>query len=106
MTLQTAYRVVDSTELVGSARSEVGAPVIVQDYIWGALILECDEILLSSVESCVAGFAEIIATALAKEFARAQLLQSCVRIVTAADEARRTCNGTSTMVPSSGSWHR
>jgi signal transduction histidine kinase len=63
--------------------------VIVQDDIWGALILETDEILPSSAESCVVRFAEMIATALTNELARTQLLQSRVRIVTAADEARR-----------------
>jgi PAS domain S-box-containing protein len=88
-TVRAAYRVVDTSELNGSSGSEVGARVIVQDDIWGALIVESDEILPSSAETSVARFAEMIATALTNELARTQLLQSRVRIVTAADEARR-----------------
>ncbi len=88
-TLQAGYRVVESAGFGGSSGSEVGAPVIVQDELWGALVVESDEILPSSAEVCVVRFAEMIATALTNEFARTQLLQSRVRIVTAADEARR-----------------
>jgi signal transduction histidine kinase len=72
-------------------RSEVGAPVLVDDAVWGALIAASDqtEPLPAGTELRVASFAELIATAVANATARAELVASRARIVTAADEARR-----------------
>jgi signal transduction histidine kinase len=72
-------------------RSEVGAPVLVDDAVWGALIAASDSAqpLPPGTELRVASFAELIATAVANAIARAELVASRARIVTAADEARR-----------------
>ncbi len=73
-------------------RSEIGAPVIVDDAVWGALIAAPDSsqpVLPPRTELRVASFAELIATAVANATARAELMASRARIVTAADDARR-----------------
>jgi PAS domain S-box-containing protein len=72
-------------------RSEVGAPVVVEGRVWGALIAGTDreEPLPAGTEHRLAGFAELIATAVANATARAELLASRARIVEAADEQRR-----------------
>jgi signal transduction histidine kinase len=71
--------------------SEVGAPVVVDGEVWGALIAGTDraEPLPAGTENRVASFAELIATAVSNATARAELMASRARIVTAADEARR-----------------
>src|SRR5512133_562671 len=72
-------------------RSEVGAPVIVEGRVWGALIAgtDSDEPLPAGAEQRVAGFAELIATAVSNATTRSELIASRARIVTAGDEARR-----------------
>jgi PAS domain S-box-containing protein len=72
-------------------RSEVGAPVVVEGKVWGALITgaEGPEALPPGTERRLADFAELIATAVSNAEARAQLVTSRVRIVEAADEQRR-----------------
>ena len=72
-------------------RSEVAAPVIVEGRLWGALIAGTDrpEPLRAGAEDRVAGFAELIGTAVANATARSELVASRARIVAAADEARR-----------------
>jgi PAS domain S-box-containing protein len=72
-------------------RSEVGAPVIVEGRVWGALIAgtDRDELLPAAAERRVASFAELIATAVANATGRSELIASRARLVTAADEARR-----------------
>ena len=72
-------------------RSEVGAPVLVDDAVWGGLIAASDspDPLPDGTEMRVASFAELIATAVANATARAELVASRARIVTAADDARR-----------------
>jgi PAS domain S-box-containing protein len=72
-------------------RSEVGAPVIVEGQIWGALIAgtDTDEPLPAGAQLRVASFAELIATAVSNTIARSELIASRARIVTAGDEARR-----------------
>jgi signal transduction histidine kinase len=71
-------------------RTEVGAPVIVDGEVWGALIagLKAGSFPKGS-EQRVAGFAELIATAVSNADTRAELLASRARIVAAADEGRR-----------------
>jgi signal transduction histidine kinase len=92
---------VDSYDGVGGAlaevlrqrgvRSEVGAPVVVDGGVWGALIAGTDgpEPLPAGTEHDVARFGELVATAIANTAARAELLASRARIVAAADEQRR-----------------
>jgi PAS domain S-box-containing protein len=72
-------------------RSEVGAPVVVDGRVWGALIAGTDERqpLAAGTEDRLAGFAELIATAVSNATARSELLASRARIVEAADEQRR-----------------
>jgi PAS domain S-box-containing protein len=82
-----------SGRAVGDARltpgCEVGAPVVVEGLLWGALIVDADHTLPSVSESTVTRFAEMVGTSVANERARSQLLASRARIVTAGDEARR-----------------
>jgi PAS domain S-box-containing protein len=72
-------------------RSEVGAPVIVEGQVWGALIAGTDEPepLAPGTEHRLAEFAELVATAIANASARGELIASRARIVAAADEQRR-----------------
>jgi signal transduction histidine kinase len=72
-------------------RSEVGAPVVVDGQVWGALIAGTDEPqpLPFCAEDRLARFAELIATAVSNATARSELLASRARIVEAADEQRR-----------------
>jgi PAS domain S-box-containing protein len=71
--------------------SEVGAPVIVEGRVWGALIAgtDGDEPLPPGAEQRVASFAELVATAVANATSRAELIASRARIIAAGDEARR-----------------
>jgi PAS domain S-box-containing protein len=72
-------------------RSEVGAPVIVEGRVWGALIAGTDEPqpLPPGSELRLAGFAELIATAVSNATTREELIASRARIVKATDEQRR-----------------
>jgi PAS domain S-box-containing protein len=72
-------------------RSEVGAPVVVEGAIWGALIAGTDEPqpLPPGTELRLANFAELIATAVSNAMARSELVASRARIAQAADEQRR-----------------
>ncbi len=72
-------------------KSEVGAPVTIDGEVWGALIAGTDqpEPLAAGTEHRLAGFAELIATAVSNATTRSELLASRARIVTAADEQRR-----------------
>jgi signal transduction histidine kinase len=72
-------------------KSEVGAPVVVDGRVWGALIAGTDrpDPLPAGTEHRVASFAELIATAVSNATTRAELIASRARIVTAGDDARR-----------------
>lgn len=72
-------------------RSEVGAPIVVDGQIWGALIAGTDDVepLPPGTEYRLAGFADLIATAIATADSRNQLAASRARVLAAADEARR-----------------
>ncbi|MBO0675895.1 DUF4118 domain-containing protein [Mycolicibacterium sp. S2-37] len=72
-------------------RSGVGAPVIVDDRIRGALLVgsAAQEPLPPQCEARVCDFADLIATAIANAETRAELKASRARIITAADHARR-----------------
>jgi PAS domain S-box-containing protein len=72
-------------------RSEVGAPVVVEGRVWGALIAGTDEPqpLPPGTEIRLSSFAELIATAVSNATTRDELLASRARIVEAADEQRR-----------------
>ena len=72
-------------------RSEVGAPVIVDGSVWGALIAGTDhpEPLRPGAEWRLASFAELIGTAVSNATARSELIASRARIVTTSDAARQ-----------------
>jgi PAS domain S-box-containing protein len=72
-------------------RSEVGAPVIVEGELWGALIAGVDSAdpLPPGTEDRVARFAELVATAIANATNRSELVASRARIVAAGDQARQ-----------------
>ncbi|OBK70856.1 histidine kinase [Mycobacterium sp. 1274761.0] len=75
----------------GGLRSAVGAPVIVDDKIWGALIVGCTsrEPLPPGTEESIGDFADLVSTAIANAETRAELTASRARIVAASDQARR-----------------
>jgi PAS domain S-box-containing protein len=72
-------------------RSEVGAPVVIEGHVWGALIAGTDqpEPLPPGSEKRLADFADLIATAVSNAAARSELVASRARIVHAGDEQRR-----------------
>jgi PAS domain S-box-containing protein len=72
-------------------RSEIGAPVIVEGKVWGALIAgtDSDELLPAGAELRLASFAGLIATAISNATTRSELIASRARIVAASDAARR-----------------
>ena len=72
-------------------RSSVGAPIVVDGRLWGVAIVGSSrpEPLPSDTEERVGDFADLVATAIANAHAHAELTASRVRIVAAADDARR-----------------
>jgi PAS domain S-box-containing protein len=73
------------------ARSSAGAPITIEGRLWGLMIVASaqQEALPVGIEHELAGFIELVATAIANAQAREELAASRTRIVTAADEARR-----------------
>jgi signal transduction histidine kinase len=72
-------------------RSAVGAPVVVNGHIWGALVAAPSrtEILPPETEARVGDFADLVAIAIANAETREELIASRARVVTAGDQARR-----------------
>jgi signal transduction histidine kinase len=71
-------------------RSAVGVPINVDGRLWGIMIVGSRfEPLPVGTEERLAGFTELVATAIANAAARAALNASRARIVTAADTTRR-----------------
>ena len=72
-------------------RGGVGAPVIVDGRLWGVAVVGSSRSapLPPDTEERVADFADLVATAIANAQAHAELAASRVRIVAAADDARR-----------------
>ncbi|MDT5098332.1 MAG: hypothetical protein QOC76_2069 [Mycobacterium sp.] len=72
-------------------RSSVGAPIIVDGRLWGVAVVGSSrpEPLPSDTEARVGDFADLVATAIANAHTHAELTASRVRIVAAADDARR-----------------
>jgi signal transduction histidine kinase len=72
-------------------RSAVGAPIIVDGHVWGALVLGTSqtEPLPPETEARIGDFADLVATAIANAKTRAELTASRARIVAAGDQARR-----------------
>jgi GAF domain-containing protein len=72
-------------------RSAVGVPINVEGRLWGVMgvLSTREEPLPADTEARLAGFTELVATAIANAEARAALTASRARIVAAADTARR-----------------
>jgi signal transduction histidine kinase len=72
-------------------RTAVGAPISVEGRLWGVMVVVTtrEEPLPPDTESRVAGFTQLVATALADAEAQTALTASRARIVAAADAARR-----------------
>jgi signal transduction histidine kinase len=72
-------------------RSVVGAPIQVAGRLWGAIMVtsELPQAFPMGTEERISNFAELVTAALANADAREQLAASRVRIVEAADAARR-----------------
>jgi GAF domain-containing protein len=72
-------------------RSAVGVPINVEDRLWGVVSVGSgsEEPLPADTEARLAGFTELVSTALANAEAQAALTASRARIVAAADTARR-----------------
>jgi signal transduction histidine kinase len=72
-------------------RGGVGAPIIVDGKLWGVAVIGTSrpEPLPPDTEARVADFADLVATAIANAQTHAELTASRVRIVAAADDARR-----------------
>jgi signal transduction histidine kinase len=71
-------------------RSSVAAPIVVEGHLWGAIVAGVRHGRFpADTEERMAGFTELIGTAIANADSRAELTASRARIVTAADDARR-----------------
>jgi PAS domain S-box-containing protein len=71
-------------------RSAVGAPIIVDDRLWGAAVANSvTGVLQADAEGRLAKFAELVAMAISNAEARTELTASRARVVAAADETRR-----------------
>jgi PAS domain S-box-containing protein len=71
-------------------RSSVGAPVVVDGRTWGVLVtIWADREPPTGTEERMAGFAELLDTAIANADSRDQLTASRARVLAAGDDARR-----------------
>ncbi|MEU9957026.1 nitrate- and nitrite sensing domain-containing protein [Streptomyces sp. NPDC050982] len=88
---QEAARAVAATGRAARVGRSVGAPIVVDDRLWGAVVVSASrpEPLPRGAESRLADFTELIATAIANADSRAQLAASRARVVAAGDASRR-----------------
>jgi signal transduction histidine kinase len=72
-------------------RSAVGAPILVDGRVWGALVTGSSkpEPMPPQAEARIGDFADLVATAISNAETRAELTASRARIVTAGDQVRR-----------------
>ena len=72
-------------------RSTVGCPITVEGRLWGLIAINSTQPqpLPADIEARVAGFAELVATAVTNAESRAELAASRARIARSADETRR-----------------
>jgi signal transduction histidine kinase len=80
-----------ASSLGAMPRSTVGAPIIVDGRIWGAILASStkSEPLADDTESRIMGFAELVAAAVSNAVGREQLASFRTRVLAAADETRR-----------------
>jgi signal transduction histidine kinase len=79
----------DRVRRLGIQWSGVAAPIVVGGRLWGAIAVARRGVFPADTEGRMAGFTELVATAIANADSRAQLTASRARIVAAADDARR-----------------
>jgi signal transduction histidine kinase len=71
-------------------RSAAASPILVEGRLWGVMCVSTKHVPLpSDTEERMTNFTELVATAITNTNSRAELAASRVRIVTAADQARR-----------------
>ncbi|MDP9269411.1 MAG: GAF domain-containing protein, partial [Chloroflexota bacterium] len=81
---------VDATVREMGIRSSVAAPIVVDGQLWGVIVAGLrSELFPADAEQRMAGFTELVGTAIANADSRAQLGASRARLVAAADDARR-----------------
>jgi signal transduction histidine kinase len=86
---QASDAYIDAIRRLG-IRSSVAAPIVVEGRLWGAIAVGTrGEHLPADTEERMAGFTELVGTAIANADSRAQLTASRARIVAATDDARR-----------------
>ncbi|HTI76142.1 MAG TPA: CHASE3 domain-containing protein [Mycobacterium sp.] len=89
----TAARLTEESPpgLSAGSYSAVGAPIMVGGGLWGAMtaLTPLDRPLPHGTEAHMVEFTDLVGTAIANAQARADLMASRARIVTAADETRR-----------------
>jgi signal transduction histidine kinase len=74
----------------GLVRSAVGAPIVIDGQLWGAMTaVSIRKTLAPDTAARTSNFADLVATAVANAQARADLAASRTRIVAAADRTRR-----------------
>jgi signal transduction histidine kinase len=72
------------------AKSVVGAPVVLEDRLWGVMIAWSGSgPLPSETERRLTDFAELVATAISNTHARTEMARLATRLLTAGDDARR-----------------
>src|SRR5260370_26263859 len=74
-----------------SFRSLVGTPIVVEGRLWGLMIAATsgEQCLPADSEGRLAGFTDLVATAISNAESRSDLAASRARVVAAADETRR-----------------
>ena len=70
-------------------RSSAAAPIVVAGELWGAVAIASEEPLPHDAERRLAAFCELVSLAVASAQARADLIASRARLVSAGDEQRR-----------------
>jgi signal transduction histidine kinase len=72
-------------------RSVAGTPVVVEGRLWGLMVAATgdDQRLPADTEGRLAGFTDLVATAISNAESRSDLAASRARVVAAADETRR-----------------
>jgi signal transduction histidine kinase len=88
---EVAHGDIDARLRALGIRYAIAAPIVVDDALWGSISLSTidEDPFPPGAELRLAAFAELVAQAVGNAEARSQLTASRVRIVAAADEARR-----------------
>ncbi|MDN3021035.1 PAS domain S-box protein [Streptomyces sp. S.PB5] len=85
-----AIREISRTRRAAHVGHAVGAPIVVEDRLWGYVLAASPlDVLPGGTEARLADFTELVAAAIANADSRAQLTASRARVVAAADASRR-----------------